>query len=55
MSKSTPDGWNTMPDQPRTCAGCNVKLVLSRDTIWLDTMRKLSWHMECRPQNGESR
>ena len=50
MSKSTPDGWKHMPGQPRTCAICGKKIVLGRDTIWFDTLRKLSWHEGCRPR-----
>jgi hypothetical protein len=42
------DGWKHMPEQPRVCAGCGRRLRLRRDTLWLETMRKLSWHFDCR-------
>jgi hypothetical protein len=45
------DGWKHMPpDQPRTCAGCGRKIVLTRaEPLWFKTFEPLqSWHAACR-------
>jgi hypothetical protein len=37
--------WDGMP---RVCAGCGGKLSMRRDTLWLDTYRRESWHFACK-------
>jgi hypothetical protein len=47
------DGWNSMPGQPRVCAGCGQRVTLKAEAIWLDTFRRLSWHFRCRPRRAK--
>lgn len=49
-SSREPTGWKSMaPDQPRVCASCGEKIVLSgKAPLWFSTMQKLSWHAGCR-------
>jgi hypothetical protein len=44
-SKGSQTTWGSMP---RTCAGCGEKLSMRRDSLWLDTARRQSWHSECK-------
>jgi hypothetical protein len=54
LLKSAPSkersGWASMdPEQPRTCAGCGEKLVMSGpEPLWFSTSQRLSWHAACR-------
>jgi hypothetical protein len=33
---------------PRVCSGCGGKLSMRRDSLWLDTFRRESWHAACK-------
>lgn len=44
MTAGSHGNWEGMP---RVCSGCGGKLRITRDTLWLDTARQESWHMDC--------
>jgi hypothetical protein len=48
MAERSGDGWNSMPEQPRVCAGCGRKLRMTKDVLWFDTLRRESWHTNCK-------
>jgi hypothetical protein len=45
--KKTPDGWCTMPGQPRVCCACGQPVRITKDAIWFATHRRLSFHFGC--------
>lgn len=43
------DGWNSMPGQPRICAGCGERILISKQAVWFKTSKpQTSWHSTCR-------
>jgi hypothetical protein len=45
MAKGSHATWDGMP---RTCAGCGETLRITKDTLWLDSHARESWHVDCR-------
>lgn len=42
------DGWNSMPGQPRICAFCGERILISKQAIWFKTSEpKHTWHASC--------
>jgi len=42
------DGWNSMPGQPRSCAGCGKRVKLAEAWLRTGPGPRETWHATCR-------